>query len=419
MKSMSRTLMPALLLAPVLAACGDGDNGAWQGSVQDSAGVQIVTNTGTGLWQEDEGWTVEQELVIGTAEGEAHYQFGQIAGLDVDSNGRIYVMDQQASEVRVFNEAGEFVLAMGQAGAGPGELGQGAGPVFVGPGDTVAVPDIVQQRITRYTPTGETAASHPLRMTGGIAARWMEDGDQTLVQQAMVMQFPGQEDVEPRNLLLRRAPSGEILDTLLEMPVGRTVSFAGGQPSITIFESEPMWAIDHAGHIYWGVNSEYRLEVRSSEGELERIIARSHERRPVTSSDQTEYRRIIEGLWRDQGMNAQALSMMSQALHFAEFYPAYANLMAGPGGTLWIQRIQTPDEVAALGDAFDIQDMGSATWDVFDPDGRLLGAVRMPPRFSPLLFQEDVIYGVLRDDLDVQYVARMRIVRGPEGERRG
>lgn len=418
MKTMPWMSMPTLLLGLAVAACGaGGDADEWQGSVQDSAGVRIVTNTGTGLWQEDESWTVEQDLVIGTAEGEAHFQFGQISGLDVDADGRIYVMDQQASEVRVFDDDGAFVLAMGQAGAGPGELSQGAGPVFVGPGDTVAVPDIVQQRITRYTPTGETAASHPLPMTGGIAARWMEDRDHTLVQQAVVMQFPGQEEVEPRNLLLRRAPSGAILDTLLELPVSRTVSFAGGQPSITLFESEPMWAIDHEGRIYWGVNSEYSLKVHSADGELERILARDHERRPVTSSDQTEYRRIIEGLWRDQGMNAQALAMMSQALNFAEFYPAYANLMAGPGGTLWIQRIQTPDEVMELGDAFDIQDMGSATWDVFDPDGRLLGAVRMPPRFNPLLFQEDVIYGVLRDDLDVQYVARMRIVRG--AERRG
>jgi hypothetical protein len=33
----------------------------------------------------------------------------------------------------------------------------------------------------------------------------------------------------------------------------------------------------------------------------------------------------------------------------------------------------------------------------------------MPQRFSPRLFHGDRIYGVWRDDLDVQYVMRLRI----------
>lgn len=403
--------LTTVLAALTLAACGDAD-GEWQGTVRDSAGVQIVTSAGDGVWTSTGGWTVEQDLVIGAADGDLDYQFGQISGIDIGSDGRIFVMDQQAHQVRVFDPEGRFLLAMGKEGSGPGELSQAAGPVFVGPGDTVTVPDMMQQRITRYTASGEHAGSHPLPMTEGIAARWMETPDQDLVQQAVIMQMPGQPDVEPKNLLLRRAPSGAVEDTLMELPVGRTFDFAGGQPSITLFEAEPMWAVGPDGRLYFGVNSEYRLQVRSPDGELERIVAKEHERRPVTSSDQTEYRRIIEGLWRDQGLPPQAMEMMSQALDFAEYYPAYANLFGGPEGTLWVQSIQTPDEVAEQGGAFDIQDMGGATWEVFDADGRLLGSVRMPLRFNPLLFQGDAIYGVLRDDLDVQYVARMTLNRG-------
>ena len=36
----------------------------------------------------------------------------------------------------------------------------------------------------------------------------------------------------------------------------------------------------------------------------------------------------------------------------------------------------------------------------------------MPPRFKPRMFREDKIYGVWRDDLDVQYIVRLRIVEG-------
>jgi len=49
---------------------------------------------------------------------------------------------------------------------------------------------------------------------------------------------------------------------------------------------------------------------------------------------------------------------------------------------------------------------------VFDREGKFLGVVTMPPRFQPRLFHEDKIYGVWRDNLDVQYVMWLRIVSG-------
>jgi hypothetical protein len=55
-------------------------------------------------------------------------------------------------------------------------------------------------------------------------------------------------------------------------------------------------------------------------------------------------------------------------------------------------------------------DEGSPDWSVFDREGRYLGVVRMPDRFKPMVFRGDEIYGVWRDDLDVQYVLRLRIL---------
>ena len=58
------------------------------------------------------------------------------------------------------------------------------------------------------------------------------------------------------------------------------------------------------------------------------------------------------------------------------------------------------------------QDIGSRDWDVFDPTGRFLGVVTMPPRFTPRIILGGKIYGIWRDDLDVQYVVRLRIIEG-------
>lgn len=400
-----------LALVSALSLAGCGESGGWQGTVTDSAGVQIVTSTGDGLWAPGEAWAVAPDVVIGTAEGEPEYQFGQINGIDVGADGRIYVYDQQAREVRVFGPGGEFIASMGKAGSGPGELSQAAGPVFVAPGDTVVVPDMMQQRLTLYTGQGEPAGSHPLPMTEGIAVKWMERPDQDLVQQAMIMAFPGREDVDPKNLLLHRQHTGALVDTVLEMPIGESVSFSGSTPTITLFESEPMWTVGPDGRLCTGINSDYSINVHSPDGELVRIVRKPFEARRVTDTDQAELRRIIRELWQDQGMPPEALDAMSQRLNFAETYPAYANILGGPDGSLWVQRIQTPDEIREVGGTFNVQDMGSATWEVFDNDGRLLGTVEMPPRFTPLAFINGAFYGVLRDELDVQYAARMTVTR--------
>lgn len=49
------------------------------------------------------------------------------------------------------------------------------------------------------------------------------------------------------------------------------------------------------------------------------------------------------------------------------------------------------------------------TWDVFDAEGRLLGAAQLPPRFTPLRTHGDAVYGVERDELGVNHVLRVRV----------
>jgi hypothetical protein len=399
-----------------VAACGADRNAEWRGTVRDSAGVTIVSNTGGGVWAAGAGWTAWEELRIGVAEGDPRYQFGQVIGVDVDGDGRIYIIDQQAREVRVFGPDGRYVRTIGKAGSGPGELSPQAGPVFVGPDGAVIVPDLMNQRINRYSALGEPEGSTPLPMTEGIPMRWLKASNQDLVQQSLVMALPGME-VEPRNLVLRRDPAGAIRDTVLVLPVGESADFSSGQPRFKLFSPEAMWAIDAEDRLIHGRNDQYRLEVRSADGTLERIVEKRGLRRPVTAGDQATFRRVIRAAWERAGVPPDAIEMMMQGVSFADTYPAYANILGGPGGTLWVQSVQTPETVEEQGGAFDFQDVGGPTWDVFGPDGRLLGEVRLPHRFNPLLFQGDRFYGVLRDELDVQYVAALRVGPAAEAER--
>jgi hypothetical protein len=116
-------------------------------------------------------------------------------------------------------------------------------------------------------------------------------------------------------------------------------------------------------------------------------------------------------LYEEFGLPSQALDVLRQRLSFGDTYPAYALLREGPTGSIWVQRLRVLTEMPAEErDGFNPQlGFGSPDWDVFDSGGQYLGLVRMPDRFQPIRFQNDRIYGIWRDELDVQYALILRV----------
>lgn len=61
-------------------------------------------------------------FTLGVLEGERHEMFGQIVDVKEDSEGKIYVLDAQYNEVRVYDAEGTFLYAIGSRGEGAGEF---------------------------------------------------------------------------------------------------------------------------------------------------------------------------------------------------------------------------------------------------------------------------------------------------------
>lgn len=94
------------------------------------------------------------EVSIGELDGPEHATFGLIRSVDVDSDGYIYVADEQASSIRVFDSQGEYVTSAGRQGAGPGEFNTIRG-MAVGPDDLLHVADAGNGRISTFERTLE------------------------------------------------------------------------------------------------------------------------------------------------------------------------------------------------------------------------------------------------------------------------
>ena len=183
---------------------------------------------------------------------------------------------------------------------------------------------------------------------------------------------------------------------------------------MTLFSPEPVWQLSDDMRLYFGISDDYRISVHAPDGSLERIISKPFLRDPVTERDQNLVREFFEEQVRDNvppAAQEQALAQFRQMIHFAEFYPAFASVQMGPQGSIWVQHIQSPSTLSEeeLASWNLVEDIGSRDWDVFDSEGRFLGVVTMPPRFAPRIIFDDEIYGVWRDELDVQYVVRLTI----------
>ena len=89
-----------------------------------------------------------------------------------------------------------------------------------------------------------------------------------------------------------------------------------------------------------------------------------------------------EALWR---------TWLDREIPFPPQLPAFDRLLVDQSGRVWVR--QTPRMVSE-----------DTYWLVFDPAGRLVAEVPLPPRFDPLHISADAIVGRWRDDLDVHFV---------------
>lgn len=407
-----RTFWLVAVASILLTACGSGPStGEWSGVVMDSAGISIVRNPSHGIWRPGDSPWVTEVLRIGQAEGEPEYQFGEITGVSIDSDGLIYIGDTQARHVRVFGESGEYLRTIGRPGSGPGELGPGGTSVFFGRGDTIFIPDPTQQRVNLYHRDGTFIRSFPIPMDQGLSMRWAITPEYELLQHVRKIPRPGIAMEEGPDLILRRGSDGAIRDTVMSFATGESVRFRGIAPQMRFFAPEPGWAQADDGRIFFAVNSDYRIEVRSPDGSLRGLIERPFEAEPVTETDREIILDFLGKLYERQGIPPAAQQMVMQGITFEDRYPAFLTMMAGPEGSLWAQQVLTAEH-AAKDEEFSLENMGAPTWDVFDREGQYLGVITLPARFQPRHFHGNRIYGVLKDELDVPYVVVLEIVGG-------
>ena len=217
--------------------------------------------------------TLVEVLRIGSVDDTCD-SFGKVMSLAMDGDGRIYVADSQASDIRVFSPRGECVRTIGRSGEGPGEFSLLAGIAWQPPGFLWAI-DSTGERFTVFDSLGTVLATHPLRLgpaashpwrmwvdTGGSLHFWLPGFD-SIVKYGTgpgldsLESFPEPERLPTRTVYTEQATEGN-----------SRISMQRGMP----YSPRIRWTVDPAGNIWLANTSVFAIHETTYGGDTLRTV---------------------------------------------------------------------------------------------------------------------------------------------------
>lgn len=148
-------------------------------------------------------------------------------------------------------------------------------------------------------------------------------------------------------------------------------------------------------HVHLVAGPDFRVEVHNGEG-LRAVYGVEREPRIVSASDLDSYRGFVQE-YLPEAMQAEYLEALDNEER-PDRLPGYDRLIASSDGYVWAQVYES--DLAAPHD-----------WDVFDREGVFRGRVHVWSGFHPFVIAEEVMVGVWRDSMGVEFVRLYRLRR--------
>ena len=399
--------------------------------------------------------SVTRTLEIGMQNGSPDYTFSSIIDIAVRDDGAVVVLEASSimaprrPSVRLYDVQGRFVTSMGRHGEGPGEHFAPAALALL-PDGRVLVLDRVKGRINVFTRTGQhdaTWAVAHFNVTTGVGGRMRVDSvgtisvrfnlpavrvnpDSTLRREAVVRIRPGGGVIDTLRAPLLPDPAPQLVFTRREEGTGRLTSTVIVQAP---YSPKALWQWSPQGYFLTAITNRYAID--------RRVLAAGSPLRPGAQSQsgprydvhslrlQASPVAISPAELRDRSaflsrtMDAMQGEARGELGEIPRVKPFLNWIYVANDRRLWVsvhveseryspapRSPRMPVTGAIIGPPREqIPWREPPVCDVFEPDGRYVGRVRLPYGFEPMVFQGDEMWGIFRDDLDVEYVHRYRV----------
>jgi hypothetical protein len=352
-------------------------------------GVQHIRNAGV-----PPTWSFALLTRIGAVDAGPE-AFGRIRSVVADSEGRIYVADNMASEVRVFGPDGSYVLTIGRRGGGPGEFGDLYSLAWLG--DELAAMDPSNARIGRFSRQGtwiDGIRHYPI--TGpGTFIRLHPLADQGFYAPVIAaghsrLPFVRITPTGPADTIPAPTPPEGVrtYGVRCDRPDGGIQFISIPEAPATLFSYPPP-----GGQIAVAWSQEYRIARIGPNGDTVSVVHREHD--PVPYPDSLwqvalePYERMREQFPGSRCEPAAPERPASRA--------AIRDLLFDDTGRMWVEAATETGLV----------------WEVFAQSGSLIARFAAPERATsvPAYVRGDKLYQVEVDEDGVQYVAVYRLER--------
>lgn len=401
-----------------LAGCADAAPPAHV-TVTDSAGIEVVTNR-AGSIEAAETWTPSAgplfEVGAGAGPEVPLHRISAVAPLE---SGGVAVGTESPPRVVLFRRDGSLAETLGRKGEGPGEFTRVGSVVPLG-GDSVAVWDPDRRRLSVFGRDGrlvrDTDLSHiaqlsPLAAPSSAApasfTHLLTFSPGTLVLFAVGAFGPGTGVRRVEAASYRITIAGEVLDTLGPFPGYET--YVSDQTGLVpyIFGADTH-AASSGDALVVGTAESPELRRYGPDGGLERIVRWPDHDRSVAGPFVEDWNDFVENEWlANRGAaEREAIRDLLDRIPLPARLPAHDRVIAAGSGDIWVAEYVGQLELPGIRRAR----VPARRWLVFDADGTLTARVRTPEGFEPRAVRDGVVWGVFRDEMDVESVQAYELV---------
>ncbi len=335
---------------------------ARQADIKTEGGVRTVRNPAAPVKGPDgkvATVSLAEDLVIGNDTSREDHWFGFVNSLAVDGAGRIFTLDPKVVRIRVFGPDGGLLRAFGEKGQGPGEL-SGPGSIAVAPDGTIVVLDVLNGRMSGFTPEGRHLKDESF---GGLnVADLITDARSNRLAITVVR---------------KERPSWELVKVdrdLRPVLTLHSLPFASKPGAWSGVGSRLFLALAGEDRFAWMVSTEYLCHVVDGAGKEVLRIVKDHTPRKITAKDRDK---LIAASF-PEGVPPQI------KIEFPESFPAASGFMTDEKGRIFVRTYETDGEAGAA-------------MDVFSPDGLYIARFFVPENEDAETVRNDRLYTIVKE----------------------
>lgn len=326
-------------------------------------------------------------------------EFARVQQILARGDKGFVVANGATNELRFFDANGKFVKSSGRKGGGPGEY-QRFISIALMPGDTIAVLDDIARRLSLVSPDGTYLRSVPLSpspngLGGPARVVALHNGKLLVAFNEVISMAPRETPVYFAEQFFEVNTSSGVLSKT-ELRLQSSEHFV--QASLPKYGGVAYWDLAFGRAIsirptpralVTGDGTAWAVEERSVTGAVVGTHSLTRQVDVITGADKQQYRMSV--LRGRKGEDSVLTERMAAEMPYPRTKPAYSRIEVDNEAHIWLQPYSAAQELPSA-------------WIRLNPRTNTAISLAMPPRFRPIAFTTQLVFGVWRDADDVEHV---------------